>query len=608
MVAINPVLVYLKGLVSLLPELPGVYQYYDDAGVVIYVGKAKNLRRRVSSYFNRDQESTKTLVLVGKVRDIRHVVVESEGDALLLENNLIKEYQPRYNIRLKDDKTYPWLVVKNEPFPRVFSTRKLIRDGSTYFGPYTSVVVLRALLDIVKQLYKLRTCGLVLSEENISKKKFKVCLEYHIGNCKAPCEGLIASDEYDGYIEQIKGILKGNVFGVINSLKLQMNSLAEKYLFEDAQALKEKIIVLERFQSKSTVVNPSIHDVDVFSIIEDDKSVYVNFLKVINGSIIQTHTVELKRRLDESLAELLEFAVVDIRSRFDSLSPEVILPFPLEYQMRNVKITVPSIGDKKKLLELSERNAKYFQLERLKQYEKQNPDLHLERILTTMQRDLRLTEKPVHIECFDNSNLQGTNPVASCVVFKNAKPSVRDYRHFNIKTVDGPNDFASMEEIIFRRYRRILDEGGDLPQLVVVDGGKGQLSAAMKSIEKLNLVGRLAIIGIAKRLEEIYYPNDSFPLYIDKNSVSLKVIQHIRDEAHRFGITFHRSKRSKGMIVSELDGVKGLGPKTIELLLKKFKSVKVLKMAQLSEIQSVIGFSKAQIVYDYFNTSSDSDK
>lgn len=601
-IAVNPVLEGLRERVALLPDLPGVYQYFDAAGVIIYVGKAKNLKKRVSSYFNRELEYTKTMVLVSKIRDIRHIVVESEDDALLLENNLIKEYQPRYNIRLKDDKTYPWLVVKNEAFPRVFSTRNLIRDGSSYYGPYTSVTVLRALQDIIKQLYKLRTCSLSLTRENIRRHKFKLCLEYHIGNCKAPCEAMIGEEEYAGYVDQIRGLLKGNVAGVISSLKAKMTDLADLYLFEEAQELKEKIAALERFQAKSTIVNPSIHDVDVFSIVEGRNVAYVNFLKVINGAIIQTYSVELKKRLEESLEEMLQFAIVEIRSKFDSTSPEILVPFKIEYALKNTRFTVPVIGDKKKLLDLSERNAKYFQLERLKQYEKQNPDAHLERILDTMQHDLHLSEKPVHIECFDNSNLQGTHPVASCVVFRNAKPSVRDYRHFNIKTVEGPNDFASMEEIVYRRYKRMLEEGSALPQLVVVDGGKGQLSAAMKSIEKLDLVGKLAIVGIAKRLEEIFYPGDPVPLYIDKNSVSLKVIQHIRDEAHRFGITFHRSKRSKSMVVSELDGISGLGPKTIELLMNKFKSINHLKKAQLSDIQDVIGKAKGLAVYSHFNS------
>ena len=591
---------YIKSLVSVLPDQPGIYQYFDVSGKIIYVGKAKNLKKRVTSYFVKNHQNRKTELLVRSISDIKHMVVETEQDALLLENNLIKKYQPRYNIRLKDDKTYPWIVIKNERFPRVFQTRNVIRDGSTYFGPYTSIFTVRMLLEFFRKTYKLRNCKLNLSGENIRLKKFEVCLEYHIGNCLGPCVGKLEHDQYMKSIDQIKEILKGNISGVIKYLKDLMHQFSSEYKFEEAALIKDKLELLEKFQSKSTVVSNSISDVDVFTIDQDEDFAYINYLKIIQGAIMQTYTLELKKVLDESPNELLELAIVDIRQKIFSNAKEILVPFKLDFELEGVKFQVPKQGDKKKLLDLSERNAKYYRIEKQKHMSVPKTEKNATRILETMQKDLQLKSQPIHIECFDNSNLQGTNPVASCVVFRNTRPSKQDYRHYNVKTVEGPNDFASMEEIVFRRYKRLIDEEKSLPQLIVVDGGKGQLGAALNALEKLELRGKIAIIGIAKRLEEIYFPGDSVPLYLDKNSETLKIIQQLRDEAHRFGITFHRNKRSGEFIKSELENISGIGEKTITAVLKRFKSVENLKKQGYRVVADEIGDSKARIIFDFY--------
>ena len=597
-----PKTLHLENIVKDLPDKPGVYQYYDKEGKLLYVGKAKNLKKRVSSYFTRDGSLTgKVKILVQKIADIRFIVVDTELDALLLENNLIKKYQPRYNVMLKDDKTYPWICIKNEPFPRILSTRNLVKDGSEYFGPYASGKMMHTLLDLIRQLYPLRTCSLNLSEANIRQKKYKVCLEYHIGNCKGPCEGLQTEDEYQQTLAGIRQIIKGNISTVRQGLMAMMKQSAEAYEFEKAQFLKEKIELLDRYQSKSAVVNPSIHNVDVFSYCDDITSAYVNFMKVINGCIIQSHTLELKKRLDESPAELLTLAVTELRERFQSDAREIVIPFALEVEMQGITSSIPLRGDKKALLELSERNAKFYRLEKNKQLERVDPERHTKRIMAQMQTDLRLMAEPLRIECFDNSNIQGAYPVAAMVVFTNGKPDKQEYRHFNIKTVEGPDDFASMEEVIYRRYRRILDEEKPLPQLIVIDGGKGQLSSAMTSLTRLGLNGRIDVIGIAKKLEEIYKPGDPIPLYIDKKSESLRIIQQIRDEAHRFGITHHRKRREKGTIKTQLTDIEGIGFSTAQSLLWKFKSVKKISSASLEELQAVVGKAKAGIVYGHFH-------
>lgn len=598
MLSINKNIERLKSLIEVLPDKPGVYQYFDERGKILYVGKAKKLKKRVASYFTKNHENNKTKVLVKRIADIKHIVVEREEDALLLENNLIKKYQPRYNVLLKDDKSFPWICIKNERFPRIFMTRNLIKDGSEFYGPYTSVRMVRLVLDLVRQIYTLRNCKLNLSDSNINSGKFKVCLEYHLGNCKAPCVDKQTEVDYNQGIKEIKKILKGNLQGVKSYLIELMNSFSIEYKFEEAQAIKEKIEIINQYQSKSTIVNPKISDVDVYSIIDDKKAAYINFVKVVNGAIIQAHTIEIKKRLEESLEELLPMAITDIRQKVNSNAKEIIVPFKIDYKFENVKFTVPQRGDKKQLLELSLRNAKYYRLEKMKHQEKANPQKRIDRIMETMMKDLRLTEHPVHIEGFDNSNIQGTNPVAACVVFINGKPNKSEYRKFNIKTVEGPNDFASMEEIVYRRYKRLLEEKKSLPQLIVIDGGKGQLSSAINSLEKLNLTGKIAIIGIAKKLEEIYFPGDSIPLYLDKNSESLKVIQHIRNESHRFGISFHRKKREKSAIKSELESINGIGEKTIQDLLKSFKSISKIKSASQTELAEIVGNAKAKILKD----------
>lgn len=597
-----PKTVHLENIVKDLPDKPGVYQYYDKEGKLLYVGKAKNLKKRVSSYFTRDGSLTgKVKILVQKIADIRFIVVDTELDALLLENNLIKKYQPRYNVMLKDDKTYPWICIKNEPFPRILSTRNLVKDGSEYFGPYASGKMMHTLLDLIRQLYPLRTCSLNLSEANIRQGKYKVCLEYHIGNCKGPCEGLQPAEEYQQTLNEIRQIIKGNISTVRQGLMAMMKQSAEAYEFEKAQFLKEKIELLDRYQSKSAVVNPSIHNVDVFSYCDDISSAYINFMKVINGCIIQSHTIELKKKLDESPAELLTLAVTELRERFQSDAREIVIPFALEVEMQGITSSIPLRGDKKALLELSERNAKFYRLEKNKQLERVDPERHTKRIMAQLQSDLRLKEQPLRIECFDNSNIQGAYPVAAMVVFTDGKPDKQEYRHFNIKTVEGPDDFASMEEVIFRRYRRLLDEEKPLPQLIVIDGGKGQLSSAMTSLTKLGLNGKIDVIGIAKKLEEIYKPGDPIPLYIDKKSESLRIIQQIRDEAHRFGIMHHRKRREKGTIKTQLTDIDGIGYRTAQELLWKFKSVKNISNASMEELQAVVGKAKAGIVYGHFH-------
>lgn len=594
----------LKELVAVLPESPGVYQYLDKNGTIIYVGKAKRLKRRVSSYFNKYQDRAKVRILVRNIADIKHIVVDTEQDALLLENNLIKKYQPRYNSLLKDDKTYPWICIKNEPFPRIFSTRNFIRDGSSYFGPYTSGFSLKIMLDLIRQLYPLRTCALNLSHQQIAKGKYKICLEHHIGNCLGPCEGLQTEEDYALAISDIKEILKGNSNAVVSLLKERMTALSKEMKFEEAQKVKTKLDHLVEFQSKSTIVSPTIHNVDVFSIIDDDDCAYINFMKVVNGAIVQVHTFEMQKRVDEEPEEILLSVIEESRQRMLSTSFEIIVPFEIDFELDRITFTVPQRGDKKKLLELSQRNALTYKNEKLKQQMNRSPEKRVERIMETMKKDLRLKEWPVLIEGFDNSNIQGTNPVASCVVFRNGKPSKRDYRHFNIKTVVGANDFASMEEIIYRRYRRQLDEGNPLPQLILIDGGKGQLGAAINSLEKLGLMGKISIIGIAKRLEELYFPGDPVPLYLDKNSETLKVLQNVRNESHRFGITFHRDKRSKAFLVSELDGIKGIGDKTKEALMSELKSVDGIGKASLEQLTRIVGSAKAKIVFDYFQTKN----
>jgi len=575
---------------------PGVYQFFDNSDKIIYIGKAKNLKRRVSSYFQKNHDNGKTKVLIKKITRLEVIVVDSEIDALLLENNLIKKYQPRYNILLKDDKTYPWICIKNERFSRVFSSRKLIKDGSQYFGPYTNPQLVNTLLSFIRQLYPIRTCKLVLSEKNIANNKFKVCLEYHIGNCKGPCVGLQSIEDYDQDIQQIKQLLKGNIRSVIIHFKTLMKVYSENLEFEKAKEVKEKIDILEKYQSKSSIVSPTINNVDVYTIASDKEYAYVNFLKVANGSIIQSQSLELKKKLDETDQEILIIAITELRQRFDSDSKEAYVNIKIDSYWRNYKISVPKIGDKQKLVSLSFRNAKYLQKDRIKKNEEIRNRLDNNRVLEQMQHELRLNRKPRHIECFDNSNIQGTNPVAACVVFRNAKPSKTEYRHFNIKTVKGPDDFASMEEVVYRRYLRLLDEGTDLPQLIVIDGGKGQLSSAIKSLEKLKLRDKIAIIGIAKRLEEIYFPEDSIPIYLDKRSETLKIIQQLRNEAHRFGINHHRNKRSKASLGTSLDKIKGIGPKTIELLIGHFGSVKKVMNAPKQELVKLIGKNKTTLI------------
>ncbi len=593
---------HIKETIKTLPDKPGVYLYLNNRNEVIYVGKAKNLKKRVASYFTKNNTG-KTKILVNNIRDFNYVVVESENDALLLENNLIKKYKPRYNVLLKDDKSFPWICIKKEHFPRVFFTRSKVNDGSEYFGPYTSVVMARTLMDLVRQLYQLRNCKLNLSPKNISKGKYKVCLEYHLGNCPAPCIGRQEEADYLETIQYVRRILKGNLHTVIDHLKTLMKSYAAGYKFEDAALVKEKIEIIKNYKSKSTIVSPRITNLDVFCIVDDENSAFVNYQRVINGAVIQSHSVEMKKKLEETKEELLSLAMVELRRQFESDAKETLIPFRLEYAIPDTRLVIPRRGEKKKLLELSERNARYFRMENIKHKQNLQARVRNEEVLKQVQADLRLKQIPEHIECFDNSNIQGKYPVASCVVFRHGRPSNKDYRHFNIKTVTGANDFASMEEIIYRRYKRLLEEKRPLPQLIIVDGGKGQLNAAVKSLEKLDLRGTIPVFGIAKRLEEIFVPGDPVPLYLNKNSVSLKLIQHLRNEAHRFGITFHRQKRSGDFLKSELDKIKGIGPGTIKKLLQEFKTVEKIKNLKKEDLEKVIGSSKARILRDYFKKS-----
>ena len=588
-----------------IPERPGVYQYFDEEEKLLYVGKAKNLKRRVNSYFNKVQDSGRLKVLVKKIRRIEFIVVETEVDALLLENNLIKEHQPRYNVMLKDDKTYPWICIKKEPFPRVFPTRNVIKDGSEYYGPYASGRIMKNVLELIKGIYPLRTCSYNLTKQNIEADKFKVCLEYHIGNCLGPCEGYQSQEHYDANLQKVREIIKGNVAEVRRSLQADMEEQAASLQFEAAQRTKERIDLLNRYQSKSTVVSPRIHDADVFALISDVQSAYVNYLRVVDGAVIQSHTLEFKKKLDETDEELLTLGMFELRQLYQNHAKESFVSHELNIELDGVTFHKPLRGDKKALVDLSIRNAKQFRQERLKQMQIVDPDRHVNRIMAQMKLDLRLSEEPRHIECFDNSNIQGTNPVAACVVFKNGKPAKKEYRHFNIKTVEGPDDFASMEEVVYRRYKRLVEEEQPLPQLIVIDGGKGQLSAALKSLDKLELRGKIAIIGIAKRLEELFYPNDPVPLYLDKRSETLKIIQQLRNEAHRFGITHHRNRRSKSSFNTELESIPGIGKSTAQDLLKAFKSVKRIKEADQTALETIVGRSKSMKVWQHFHQSTD---
>ena len=592
---------HIAQILKTLPDSAGVYQFLDKQDTILYVGKAKNLKRRVSSYFQKDHSGYgKTRVLVSKIERIEYILVESEVDALLLENNLIKKHQPRYNVMLKDDKSYPWICIKKERFPRVFSIRNVVKDGSEYFGPYASVRVMKVLLDLIKQIYQLRTCTFNLSEENIEKGKFKVCLDYHIKKCLGPCEAYQDEEDYNRSIAEIRNILKGNTRSIIQPLKEQMHKYAANLEFEKAQEIKQKLDALENYQSRSTVVSPTVHNVDVFTIFSDTDSAYVNYFKIVNGAIIQSHNLEIKKKLEEADEDLLTMAVMDIREKFHSTTKEIILNKDMISPWEEVKVHVPQRGDKKALIDLSLRNAQYMRQEKLKKIKIVDPERHSKRILEQVQKDLRLSELPVQIECFDNSNIQGTNPASACVVFKNGKPSKKDYRHFNIKSVEGPDDFASMEEVVYRRYKRLKEQNEDFPQLIIIDGGKGQLSSALKALDNLELRGKIAIVGIAKRLEEIYFPGDSVPLYIDKRSESLKLIQYLRNEAHRFSLAHHRNKRSKSSLHSTLDDVPGIGPKSKTELLKKFKSIKRIKEATITELTELLGKSKAQKLNSYF--------
>lgn len=593
----------LRVKLQTLPDKPGVYQYLNKEGTIIYVGKAKNLKKRVNSYFNKEPDNGKTAVLVRQIVDLQYIVVDTEMDALLLENNLIKKYQPKYNIQLKDDKTYPWICVKKEAFPRVFSTRRLVRDGSNYYGPYPNVKVMHTLLSLIKEVYPLRTCSLDLSSDKIAVKKYKVCLEYHIGNCLGPCAGFQEQSAYNQYIDEIDHLLKGNIGQVIQGLKKRMMTFASEQAYEAAQEVKEKVDTLEKYQAKSTIVSPSIRAVDVCTLLNDKDVAYVNYLCIQDGSIIHAYTTSVKKKLNETPADILGYVISEFRERFNSQSTELLTDVPLDLSFPGLTISIPQRGDKKQLIELSQRNTKFYKLDKERQEKIIDPERHTNRILETIKSDFRLKELPVHMECFDNSNLQGTNAVSACVVFKNAKPSKADYRHFNVQTVEGPDDFATMEEAVFRRYRRLIDEGQTLPQLVIIDGGKGQLSSALTALERLGIRGQLAIVGIAKRLEEIFFPGDSLPIYLDKRSESLKVIQHMRNEAHRFGITHHRNKRSKNAFQSSLADVPGIGPKTYEALMKQFKTVSAIREATEEDIINVIGKSKTSILLDFLQSA-----
>lgn len=590
-----------KEALKKIPHKPGIYQFWDAEKELIYIGKAKDLRNRVTSYFNKDLNvNAKTRVLVSRIRNITFTIVDTEIDAWLLENSLIKKHQPRYNVLLKDDKTYPWIIIKNENFPRIFWTRRIVKDGSKYLGPYASVSMMHAILSLIKDTYPLRTCSLALTRPNIDAGKFKVCLEYQLGNCKGPCQNYQTEDDYNHNIEEITNILNGKIGAVLRTMKAEMDEAISTMNYELAHRLKRKFDLLENYQSKSTVVNSSITEVDVFSIASEEKYAFVNYLKVMNGTIIQTQTIELKKRLDESDEELLELAISEFRTRYNSTSKEIIVPFKLDIEDSSIKFTVPKLGEKRKLLDLSQKNVQFFKKEKIDQYEKLNPEIRTERLLTQMMKDLRMNQLPRHIECFDNSNFQGKYPVSAIVVFRDGKPSKKDYRHFNVKTVEGPNDFATMEEAVLRRYRRVLDEDTGLPQLIIIDGGKGQLSAAVKSLKLLGIDKQVTVIGIAKRLEELYYPGDQYPLYLDKKSETLRIIQQLRDEAHRFGITFHRKKRDKGTLATELELIEGIGKTTAEKLLKYFKSVKKIREADETTLMEVVNTKQARAILGYF--------
>jgi excinuclease ABC subunit C len=598
----------IQTILKTLPDQPGVYQYFDEEGKVLYVGKAKNLKKRVSSYFTKEHDNARLRLLVKKIADIKIIVVETEYDALLLENNLIKQYQPRYNVSLKDDKTYPWICIKEERFPRIFYTRKKILDGSEYFGPYASVTSIKTLLGLIKENFPLRTCSLDLSQKNIDAKKFRACLDYHIGTCKAPCVALQTQEEYDDNIKQIRNILRGNIASVIRELKQQMNTYSANMQFEQAQDIKEKLDALEKFQARSMVVSNTIDNIDVVNFVREEDLYYVTYFHVVNGAITSTKTLEVKKKLDESDSDILLYALFDFRAESGSTAKEVVVPFYPESEFPGVKFFVPKAADKKIILDLCHKNAEQYRVDKNKQLALVNPEEHTQRILQQMMKDLRMTKPPVRIECFDNSNIQGHFAVSAMTVFINAKPAKSEYRHFTIKTVEGPDDFASMEEVIYRRYKRVLDENLPMPQLIVIDGGKGQLGAALNSLEKLELIGKVAIVGIAKRLEEIYYPNDPLPLYLDKRSETLRVLQHIRDEAHRFGITHHRKKRSKQTITTELNQIKGISDKTAQKLLSEFRSVKRIKESSLEELEKIAGKSKAKLVFDYFRNQTGAEQ
>ncbi len=593
----------LKQKISILPDTPGVYMYYDKKGTVIYVGKAKNLKRRVSSYFNRNHDNLRTNMLVSSIADMSYIVVPTEQDALNLENSMIKEYQPRYNVLLKDDKSYPWIVVTDELYPRVFLTRNNLHDHSKYYGPYSNTGIARTVLELINQLYPVRNCRIPITPEYLARKKGHVCLQYHIKRCKGCCTGAITPEEYAAYIDRIKLILRGETQELQTYLRDEMARLASELRFEEAQELKEKYKLLENYRSKSVIVSHSIRDIDVFGVDDDGSDVYINYMHVRRGAVVRSVTLHYKRRLDESVAQLLAYAIEEIKNSLNVTYDEVVVPEIPEVEMPGISFTIPQRGDKAKLMEVSVRNARQRRIDDLKQMERIDPEARTQHILERIKSDFHLPELPTHIECFDNSNIQGTNPVASCVVFRNAKPSKKDYRHFNIKTVDGPNDFASMKEVLTRRYTRLMTEGQELPQLIVVDGGKGQLSSAVEALDEMGLRNKISVVGIAKRLEEIYFPGDSIPLYIDKSSETLRVIQHLRDEAHRFGITHHRDRRSKSQLVSELDSIKGIGPKTRTALLDHFRSVKRIREASLQEISAVIGSAKAKMVQQALSAS-----
>jgi excinuclease ABC subunit C len=587
-----------------LPQVPGVYKFIDAAGKIIYVGKAKNLKKRVSSYFAKNLSTYKTQMMVRKIHDIDFIVVESETDALLLENQLIKNLQPKYNFMLKDDKTYPLLCIKKEPFPRLIYTREKVEDGSEYFGPFSSVYTVKTLLSLIRQLYPLRTCNYNLTQENIKAGKFKVCLEYHIGNCKAPCEAKIDETEYNSYIEDVRKIIRGDLHLVQNFLSEQMKKFAAELKFEEAATLKQKYHIIENYRSKSAVVSSNISNLEVFGYAKDIDNFYINWFLVKNGAIISSHSMEIRKKLDEADEEILLYAIIEMRKFSESQIKTVLLPIIINEKIEGLKFEVPKRGDKFTLLELAQRNAKFFMLERHKQIANKSPQNSIQRKLRTLQNDLALKDIPDYIECFDNSNIQGTNSVAACVVFRDAKPAKSEYRHYNIKTVEGPDDFASMYEVVYRRYRRLLDENQSLPKLIVIDGGKGQLSYACKALEDLKISDKVAVIGIAKKLEEIFFPNDPVPLYLDKNSESLKIIQQIRDEAHRFGISFHRDKRSKNFITSELDAIKGIGEKTKTILLRNYKTIQYIKNANFDELSKLVGKSKANLIIEYFKSQN----